>query len=45
MVVSRDVFFDETTMPLNKVKSSREKTDDAKIEATKIPLISSDEEA
>ncbi|TQD95075.1 hypothetical protein C1H46_019343 [Malus baccata] len=43
-VVSRDVVFDETTMPLNKVESSREKTDDAEIEATKISLISSDEE-
>lgn len=43
-VVSRDVVFDETTMPLNKVESSKEKKDDAEIEATKIPLISSDEE-
>ena len=32
-------------MPLNKVESSRKKTDDAEIEATKISLISSDEEA
>ncbi|KAI5317980.1 hypothetical protein L3X38_037687 [Prunus dulcis] len=44
-VVSRDVVFDETTMRLNKVKSTREKKDDAEIEATKISLISSDEEA
>ncbi|CAL2237677.1 unnamed protein product [Prunus armeniaca] len=44
-VVSRDVVFDETTMPLNKVESSREKKDDVEIEAIKIPLISSDEEA
>ncbi|CAL2238507.1 unnamed protein product [Prunus armeniaca] len=44
-VVSRDVVFDETTMPLNKVESSREKKDDTEIEATKIPLINSDEEA
>ncbi|CAL9023524.1 unnamed protein product [Prunus brigantina] len=43
-VVSRDVVFDETTMPLNKVESSREKKDDAEIEVTKISLISSDEE-
>ncbi|CAL2237092.1 unnamed protein product [Prunus armeniaca] len=43
-VVSRDVVFDETTMPLNKVESSREKKDDAEIKATKISLISSDEE-
>ncbi|CAL2271855.1 unnamed protein product [Prunus armeniaca] len=44
-VVSQDVVFDETTMSLNKVKRSREKKDDAEIEATKISLISSDEEA
>ncbi|CAL8080138.1 unnamed protein product [Prunus armeniaca] len=43
-VVSRDVVFDETTMLLNKVESSREKKDDAEIEVTKIPLISSNEE-
>ncbi|KAM2316188.1 hypothetical protein ACFX1S_000062 [Malus domestica] len=43
-VVSRDVVVDETTMPLNKVESSREKTDDVEIEAAKIPLISSNEE-
>ncbi|KAI5312192.1 hypothetical protein L3X38_041365 [Prunus dulcis] len=43
-VVSRDIVFNETTMPLNKVESSREKKDDAEIEVTKIPLISSDEE-
>ncbi|CAL8167282.1 unnamed protein product [Prunus armeniaca] len=43
-VVSRDVVFDKTTMPLNKVESSREKKDDTEIEATKILLISSDEE-
>ncbi|KAI5347535.1 hypothetical protein L3X38_000422 [Prunus dulcis] len=43
-VVSRDDVFDETTMPLNKVESRREKKDDAKIEATKIPLTNLDEE-
>ncbi|CAL2226790.1 unnamed protein product [Prunus armeniaca] len=43
-VVSRDVVFDETTMLLNKVESSREKKDDVEIEVTKIPLISSNEE-
>ena len=31
-------------MPLNKVESSREKKDNAEIEATKIPLISLEEE-
>ncbi|BBN68604.1 hypothetical protein Prudu_495S000300 [Prunus dulcis] len=41
-VVSRDVVFDETVMPLNKIESRREKKDNAEIKATKIPLISSD---
>ncbi|CAL8140263.1 unnamed protein product [Prunus armeniaca] len=42
-VVNRDVVFDETTMPLNKVESSREKKDNVEIKATKILLINSDE--
>ncbi|CAL2265478.1 unnamed protein product [Prunus armeniaca] len=43
-VVNQDVIFDETTMPLNKVESSRKKKDDVEIEVTKIPLIGSDKE-